>query len=307
MNASSRHLYTHSFAHQIICTPTHLLIKSSVHPLICSSNHLYTHSFAHQIICTPTHLLIKSSVHPLICSSNHLYSHSFAHQIICTATHLLIKSSVHPLICSSNHLYIHSFAHQIICTSTHLLIKSSLIKSSVQPLICSSNHLYIHSFAHQIIPHQIICTPTHLLINLISPTLVHLVTFPPALLPIHMNVCIHQPIHPPIYIYIHPFIYDSDWCNKSHDVCYPVCGMVHIKETFYMTERVAHVVVAACFISLSEFPFTICPMPYKIIKNVVSMSLNKTYPYFLIFIYRDIHVSIAYLSCQMCRILFMLL
>ena len=86
----------------VICTATHLLIKSSVHPLICSSNHLYSHSFAHQIICTATHLLIKSSVHPFICSSNHLYSHSFAHQIICTATHLLIKSSVQPLICSTN-------------------------------------------------------------------------------------------------------------------------------------------------------------------------------------------------------------
>ena len=30
-------------------------------------------------------------------------------------------------------------------------------------------------------------------------------------------------------------------CNKGHCMCYPVCGMVHIKEPCCLLERVAHV------------------------------------------------------------------
>ena len=36
-----------------------------------------------------------------------------------------------------------------------------------------------------------------------------------------------------------------DWCNKGRDVCYPVCGMVHIKEPLLLNERVAHVAAAS--------------------------------------------------------------
>ena len=25
-----------------------------------------------------------------------------------------------------------------------------------------------------------------------------------------------------------------DWCNKGHGMCYPVCGMVHIKESLLL-------------------------------------------------------------------------
>ena len=45
-----------------------------------------------------------------------------------------------------------------------------------------------------------------------------------------------------------------DWCNKGHGMCYPVCGMMHI--------RVAHL-AAAGFLSLSEWFFTICLTPYN--------------------------------------------
>ena len=36
----------------------------------------------------------------------------------------------------------------------------------------------------------------------------------------------------------------GDWCARGGGMCYPVCGMVHIKES----ERVAHV-AAAGFLS----------------------------------------------------------
>ena len=40
-------------------------------------------------------------------------------------------------------------------------------------------------------------------------------------------------------------------------MCYPVCGMVHIKEPLLLTERVAHVAAAGF---LSHYPSG--PLPY---------------------------------------------
>ena len=36
----------------------------------------------------------------------------------------------------------------------------------------------------------------------------------------------------------------QDWCNKGRDMCYPVCGMVHIKEPLLLID-----VAAAGFLS----------------------------------------------------------
>ena len=35
-----------------------------------------------------------------------------------------------------------------------------------------------------------------------------------------------------------------DWCNKGRGMCYPVCGILHIKEPLLLIERVAHVAAA---------------------------------------------------------------
>ena len=62
------------------------------------------------------------------------------------------------------------------------------------------------------------------------------------------------------------FLFQSvphDWCNKGHGMCYPVCGMVHIKRS----KRVAHVVA---LFSLAEWSFATCPKPY-ITVNVLSV------------------------------------
>ena len=49
-----------------------------------------------------------------------------------------------------------------------------------------------------------------------------------------------------------------DWCNKGHGMCYPVCGMMHIKRTLAAkSERVAHV-AAAGFLSR----YLSGPLPY---------------------------------------------
>ena len=45
-----------------------------------------------------------------------------------------------------------------------------------------------------------------------------------------------------------------DWCNKGRGMCYPVCGIVHIKEPLLLIEKGS---------LLSEWSFTICLTPYN--------------------------------------------
>ena len=52
-------------------------------------------------------------------------------------------------------------------------------------------------------------------------------------------------VDPLSYFSFQPVLHD--WCNKGRDICYPVCGMMHIKEPF-LSERVAYV-AAAGFLS----------------------------------------------------------
>ena len=69
-----------------------------------------------------------------------------------------------------------------------------------------------------------------------------------------------------------------DWCNKGYGMCYPVCGMVHIKESLLLIGKSRQCGGSGFPISLSEWSFTICPMPYNRKQNVLSASLNKTFP-----------------------------
>ena len=82
------------------------------------------------------------------------------------------------------------------------------------------------------------------------------------------------------------------WCNKG--MCYPVCGMVHIKEPLLLIEKNspcgrdgAYKRTSSPFgdsrfpLSLSEWSFNICLMPYHHKYNVLIASLNKkTFPLF---------------------------
>ena len=54
-----------------------------------------------------------------------------------------------------------------------------------------------------------------------------------------------------------------DWCNKGCGMCYPVCGMVHIKETLLLIAKSSPCGGSGFPLSLSEWFFTICPMPYN--------------------------------------------
>ena len=54
---------------------------------------------------------------------------------------------------------------------------------------------------------------------------------------------------------------------------------VHIKDPLPLIKRVAYVMTEAGFLSkLSQLSYTVCPTPYNRKLNVLSASLNKTFP-----------------------------
>ena len=53
-----------------------------------------------------------------------------------------------------------------------------------------------------------------------------------------------------------------DWCTKGRGMCYPVCGMVHIKEPLLLIGKSSPCGGSRFPLSLSEWSFTICLTPY---------------------------------------------
>ena len=54
-----------------------------------------------------------------------------------------------------------------------------------------------------------------------------------------------------------------DWCNKGRGMCYPVCGMVHIKEPLLLIGKSSLCGGSGFPLLLSEWSFTICLTPYN--------------------------------------------
>ena len=67
-----------------------------------------------------------------------------------------------------------------------------------------------------------------------------------------------------------------DWCNKG---CYPLCGMMQIKESLLLIGKSSPCGGSGFPLSLSEWSSSICMTPYDV--NKLSASLNKTFPSFL--------------------------
>ena len=69
-------------------------------------------------------------------------------------------------------------------------------------------------------------------------------------------------LHGPLsYLLSQPVLHN--WCNKGHGMCYPVCGMMHIKEPLLLIEKSSLCCGSGFPLSLSEWSFTICLMPYN--------------------------------------------
>ena len=60
----------------------------------------------------------------------------------------------------------------------------------------------------------------------------------------------------PIELFLIP-----DWCNKGCGLYYPVCGMMHIKETLLLIGKSSLCGGSGFPLSLSEWSFTICLTP----------------------------------------------
>ena len=54
-----------------------------------------------------------------------------------------------------------------------------------------------------------------------------------------------------------------DWCNKGRGMCYPVCGMVHVKEPLLLIGKSSLCGGSGFPFSLSEWSLTICLTPYN--------------------------------------------
>ena len=54
-----------------------------------------------------------------------------------------------------------------------------------------------------------------------------------------------------------------DWCNKGRGMCYPVCGIVYIKEPLLLIGKSNPCGGSGFPLSLSEWTVTICVPPYN--------------------------------------------
>ena len=68
-------------------------------------------------------------------------------------------------------------------------------------------------------------------------------------------------VDPLSYFSFQPVLHD--WCNKGCGVCYPVCGMVHIKEPLLLIDNSSLCGGSGFPFSLSEWSLTICLTPYN--------------------------------------------
>ena len=68
-------------------------------------------------------------------------------------------------------------------------------------------------------------------------------------------------VDPLSYFSFKPVVHD--WCKKCCGMYYPVCGMMHIKETLLLIVKRSPCGGSGFPLSLSEWSFTICPTPYN--------------------------------------------
>ena len=68
-------------------------------------------------------------------------------------------------------------------------------------------------------------------------------------------------VNPLDYFSLQPV--SHDWCNKGRGMCYPVCGMMHIKEPLLLIGKSSLCGGSGFPLSLSEWFFTIRLTPYN--------------------------------------------
>ena len=94
------------------------------------------------------------------------------------------------------------------------------------------------------------------------------------------------------------------WCNKGCGMCYPVYGMVHIKEPLLLFGKSSPCGGSGFPLSLSKLSFTIWSMPYNRKQNVLSALLNKTSASFLPSEVSVITLHLSTLACLLWLVYF---
>ena len=75
-------------------------------------------------------------------------------------------------------------------------------------------------------------------------------------------------VDPLSYFSFQPVLHD--WCNEGHGMCYPVCGMVNIKEPLLLIGKSSPCGDSGFFLLLSEWSFTICLTPYNRLRREIA-------------------------------------
>ena len=84
-------------------------------------------------------------------------------------------------------------------------------------------------------------------------------------------------VDPLSYVSFQPVLHD--WCIKGCGMCYPVCGMVHIKEPLLLIGNSNPCGGSGCFLSRNlngHLPYYV-RRHITVNKTVLSASLNKTF------------------------------
>ena len=68
-------------------------------------------------------------------------------------------------------------------------------------------------------------------------------------------------VDPLSYFSFQPVLHN--WCNKGRGMCYPLCGMVYIKEPLLLIDKSSLCGGSGFPFSLSEWSLTICLTPYN--------------------------------------------
>ena len=84
--------------------------------------------------------------------------------------------------------------------------------------------------------------------------------------PLFFSVCavrwvVRYLVDPLSYFSFQPVFHD--WYNKRRGMCYPVCGMMHIKEPLLLIRNSSLSGGSGFLLSISEWSFTICLTPYN--------------------------------------------
>ena len=66
-------------------------------------------------------------------------------------------------------------------------------------------------------------------------------------------------VNPLSYFSFQPVLHD--WCSKGGGMCYPVCGMMHIKELLLLIGKSSSCGGSGFSFSLLEWSFTLCLTP----------------------------------------------